>query len=143
VTEFAGPLLPLTVVTPSGRLATNREVTIIYGATRLPAPIYLDRERTPAPLPLVTDAYGNLSGYFAEPGFYIATAGDLPEVTTMATLDPHEAAAGVPGPQGAPGPQGTAAPRRFEGHGPPGTIFGAGPKDEYLDVDTGNLYVNN
>ncbi len=52
----------------------------------------------------------------------------------------------IPGPKGDPGAPGPAGPagspgvHRYHGHGAPGTIIGASPDDEYLDVDTGDLY---
>lgn len=51
--------------------------------------------------------------------------------------------AGPPGPPGfpgAPGPPGVAIGRRWYGDGPPGTIVGSAPNDEYLDRLTGTLY---
>lgn len=48
--------------------------------------------------------------------------------------------AGPLGPTGPTGPQGPVGGRRFYGSGPPGTIIGSQPNDEYVDVDTGDLY---
>lgn len=60
-----------------------------------------------------------------------------------------EGVAGPPGPQGTVGPTGPAGPagpegrrpQRWYGDGPPGTIIGAAPDDEYVDRLTGDLYV--
>lgn len=62
---------------------------------------------------------------------------------------------GEAGPAGPAGPQGDVGPRglvgetgpagkslyRFYGEGPPGTVLGASPGDEYVDTLTGDLYV--
>lgn len=52
-------------------------------------------------------------------------------------------AAGVAGPQGAQGPAGTNGARGsqwYTGHGAPGAIGGVLAGDQYLDLDTGNVY---
>jgi len=47
-------------------------------------------------------------------------------------------APGDPGPQGVPGTgRGT---KRWHGHGPPDVVIGAQAGDEYLDLNTGDLY---
>lgn len=58
----------------------------------------------------------------------------------------------IPGPEGPPGPPGPTGPGgpegppgrdavgRFYGEGPPGTIIGSQPNDEYVDTLTGELY---
>lgn len=50
---------------------------------------------------------------------------------------------GDSGPSGATGPIGPqgSAVKRYYGEGPPGTIIGSSPGDEYVDSTTGNLYV--
>lgn len=47
---------------------------------------------------------------------------------------------GFAGPTGPTGPQGPVGTHRFYGEGPPGTIIGSQPNDEYLDVLSGDLY---
>jgi len=47
---------------------------------------------------------------------------------------------GNPGPPGAMGPTGERGSLWFDGSGPPGTIAGALPGDQYLDVNTGDVY---
>lgn len=47
---------------------------------------------------------------------------------------------GPPGPPGPPGSQGSVGGRRWYGDGPPGTVVGSAPGDEYLDRLTGDLY---
>lgn len=54
---------------------------------------------------------------------------------------PPGSASAVPGPPGATGPAGPGAVQRFYGPGPPGTVVGAHPNDEYVDTVTGDLYV--
>jgi hypothetical protein len=50
--------------------------------------------------------------------------------------------AGEYGPPGPPGPPGPATGgKRWYGEGPPGVIVGAEPRDEYVDILTGDLYV--
>lgn len=48
---------------------------------------------------------------------------------------------GPPGVNGVPGLPGTNAGQRWYGEGPPGTIVGSAPGDEYVDTVSGNLYV--
>lgn len=47
---------------------------------------------------------------------------------------------GEMGPPGSTGAQGSAS-KRYYGEGPPGTIIGSSPGDEYVDATTGTLYV--
>lgn len=47
---------------------------------------------------------------------------------------------GVTGQTGPPGPKGDGL-HRFYGDGPPGTVIGSSPGDEYVDNLTGDLYV--
>lgn len=46
----------------------------------------------------------------------------------------------TPGPPGPPGTGGGGGAAWFTGVGPPGTILGASPGDNYTDVSTGNIY---
>lgn len=63
------------------------------------------------------------------------------EVTAEAVIQDVVLTAGV-GVAGPPGPPGAAGGgHRFFGHGAPGVIVGAAPGDEYVDTDTGDLYV--
>lgn len=60
-------------------------------------------------------------------------------VVVVATMGPE-------GPRGGPGPVGPTGPAphirtRFYGSGPPETVIGASPGDEYVDTVTGNLYL--
>lgn len=58
------------------------------------------------------------------------------------TLYLPEGGIGPPGPVGPQGPQGSSLNiHRYYGEGPPGTIIGSSPGDEYIDSITGNLYV--
>jgi hypothetical protein len=136
--------MPVTVVNTLGRVMPNHVVRIVRRSDGAEAALYLDINRTLAPTPYRTDEDGNLTGYFAEPGHYMlrATTGtDVPDVATAAVIAPEEAdhIARQPGPQGPAGAEGTGT-RRFQGHGAPTTIIGSRPGDEYLDLDTGDLY---
>ncbi len=55
---------------------------------------------------------------------------------------------GPPGVQGLQGIPGNAGPpgessgiKRWYGNGPPDVVVGAAPNDEYVDLDTGDLYI--
>jgi hypothetical protein len=65
-----------------------------------------------------------------------------PEVVEIETERPVLliSSVGARGPQGPQGRPGTTE-RRLYGEGPPGTIIGATPGQEYVDILTGDLYV--
>jgi len=75
----------------------------------------------------------------------IASSGDVAQESRIELLTEAYAAltraegtgGGTPGPQGPPGRDGQI---RFTGQGPPGTIVGAVPGDNYLDILTGDVY---
>lgn len=70
-----------------------------------------------------------------------------PQVTIERTGGFSVALGAIVGPPGPSGPTGPAGPsgdvERFYGVGPPGVVIGASPGDEYVDTDTGDLYVLN
>lgn len=67
-----------------------------------------------------------------------AVAADIQAAFNGALTPGPTGPAGLTGPAGPPGV--AAELTRYYGHGVPGTIIGSKPGDEYLDVDSGNLY---
>jgi hypothetical protein len=129
----------------------NAVVEVLHQFNDVPVTLYSSAARTPAATPYKTDEDGNFAGYYAEPGTYRVRCGDHPEITTSAVVGPEEVEfivrapgpAGPVGAQGAPGSPGARGPYRWKGHGPPGTIIGSQVGDEYVDLNTGDLYVMN
>lgn len=74
-----------------------------------------------------------------------ATITVVEQVATIIEADGGpQGPAGAPGPagqDGAPGPQGPVGTQRWYGSGPPTVVIGAAVGDEYLDIDSGDLYV--
>lgn len=71
------------------------------------------------------------------------TVVDSTDVDITTTEDPTFAVITVEGPPGPPGEAGPgyAGTAWFYGSGPPGTVVGARPGDNFMDLTTGDIYV--
>lgn len=120
---------------PGGRPAAYLAIAVMKRGTQEPALLFDDIGGVqPVPNPILCDEEGNLT-FCAEDGDYdlYPSFGGFLEISIIG---------GGVGPPGPPGPPGPAGSKRWYGAGPPGTIVGAQPNDEYVDLTNGDLYLN-